>query len=407
VLAVFGHDGNIRERAIERAVAKAAKTKAKKTAATATVKSAGGAISLRALSRATLARQLLLARQNLGVVDTVSRLFGMQAQLARPPFVGLWSRLVDLARGAVTKEVEAARLVRATWVRATIHLLSAHDYAAFRATLQPALDRAIAGILKDRVRPSEIEPCLQAVRAFLAKSGPMTFNAIRDELARVFPGGDIRGLAYMTRCTLPLVLVADAGATFGWTGNAGFATAETAMKPTLAKRADTAAFVKRYLAAFGPASVKDAESYSFLPKLGDTFEAMRGELVSLRDDKGRELFDLPGAPRPHEDTAAPVRFLPEFDSVVLAHHDRRRLITEANRPKLATKNLFVPATFTVDGMLAGKWTLETKKGVATLGLTAFEALPKSALGAIEAEAHALATFAEPGAKRVELRWQKD
>ncbi|HTJ84188.1 MAG TPA: winged helix DNA-binding domain-containing protein, partial [Polyangiaceae bacterium] len=345
------------------------------------------------------------AREKLGVVAAVERVGGMQAQIAKPPFVGLWSRLESLPRDAVAREIHGRTLVRATWVRATIHLVSRRDYLAYRTTVQPALDRAVAGILKGRVAPGELGPVIEAVRAFLAK-GPATFDAIRDELGRAFPKGDIRAFAYAVRCTVPLVLVPDPSAAFAYAGNAGFLPAETWLDEPPSRNAALADFVRRYLAAYGPASVKDAEAWSLLGKLGDTFESLRGELVTFRDDKGRELFDLADAPRPGTDADAPVRFLPEFDSVLLAHHDRRRIIEESHRPLLATKNLFVPATILVDGMIRGKWTLARKKDAATLEIAPFAKLDKRTIAALEDEGEALARFQEPDAKRIEVRFAK-
>ena len=148
---------------------------------------------------------------------------------------------------------------------------------------------------------------------------------------------------------------------------------------------------------FGPATIKDAQRWSGIADLAPAFVALRAKLVTFRDDKGRELFDLPTAPRPPADTVAPVRFIPDFDNLVLGHDDRRRIISDEHRPALTTKNLQVKATFLVDGFVAGTWAIERKRQVATLTLTPFGKLSKSARAALEAEADSMLRFVEPEA----------
>jgi hypothetical protein len=127
------------------------------------------------------------------------------------------------------------------------------------------------------------------------------------------------------------------------------------------------------------------------------FEAARGDLVTFRDDKDREVFDLPEAPRPPADTPAPVRFLPGFDNLVLGHQDRRRVVAEAFRSRLILPGLRVPATFLVDGMVAVTWTVERVKRVAILSLTPFESLAKQATADLTDEGLRLAAFVDPDA----------
>ena len=140
--------------------------------------------------------------------------------------------------------------------------------------------------------------------------------------------------------------------------------------------------VRRYLAAFGPASVADAQEWSGVRGLGPAFEALGDELVRLRDEAGRELFDLPDAPRPPQDAPAPARLLPEFDSLVLGHADRGRIIAPEHRPLLITKNLRIPATFLVDGEVAGTWSVTRRARSATLELVPFGRLAAAARAAL-------------------------
>nr|MBP9826617.1 winged helix DNA-binding domain-containing protein [Thermoanaerobaculia bacterium] len=140
-----------------------------------------------------------------------------------------------------------------------------------------------------------------------------------------------------------------------------------------------------------------AQNWSGLGGLRTTFEALRGELATFRDGRGRELFDLPEAPRPAEETPAPVRFLPEYDNLVLGHDDRSRIVADEYRPRLVTKNLQIPATFLVDGFVAGTCRIERTKRVATLMLQPFGKLLKRDLRALEKEGDALLGFVEPEA----------
>ena len=152
--------------------------------------------------------------------------------------------------------------------------------------------------------------------------------------------------------------------------------------------------VLRYLAAFGPASAADAQTWSGLQGLAPVFEALRPQLLVFKGESGRrELFDLPGAPRPGEDVPAPARLLPEFDNLVLAHADRTRLLDDAHRGALVTKNLRVRAAFLWDGMVAGTWEVQRRRGAVTLVMTPFRPLPAQAAKALTAEGEALLRFA--------------
>jgi DNA glycosylase AlkZ-like len=186
--------------------------------------------------------------------------------------------------------------------------------------------------------------------------------------------------------------------------SADFATAESWLGREISTVEEPAhQLVRRYLAAFGPATVTDAQSWSALSGLKPVFEDLRPELVTFRDDKKRELFDLPEAPRPAADVPAPVRFVADFDNLVLAHVDRRRVIADEHRPKVVTKNLLVRATFLVDGFVAGLWKVERKKKVASLVLEPFQPLDKKTLKALEAEGDRLLAFQEEDAPVREVR----
>lgn len=367
-------------------------------------KGAGASISTRALNRATLARQMLLAREKTSPIHAVSRLVGMQAQAARPPFIGLWTRLATFDRADLLTLIHERRVVRVTAMRATLHLMTARDYILLRGALQPALTRGLLSIAKGRRTVIDLPRLIADGRTLFGKrSAP--FDAIRALLTKKYPQADERALAYAIRCAVPLVQVPDDSA-WGFPAVCDFALADTWMgTPVSAVDAPAHALIRRYLAAFGPASVADAQAWSALSGLREVFEELRATLVVFRDERNREVFDLPDAPRPDEDTPAPVRFLQEFDNAILAHDDRSRIVDPAHRPLLSTKNLLVPGTFLVDGWVAGTWKIERKKHAATLWLKPFGKVARKNLAQVHEEGEALLTFAEADAERREVRIQ--
>ena len=353
-------------------------------------------LTLRALNRATLARQMLLAREETTVAEATARLCGLQAQDPKPPFLGLWTRIQGFQAEDLHSALHKREVVRATMMRGTLHLMSGADYLSLRSPLQPVLDAGLKA-LGTRAKGLKVEEVLPVAHALFQES-PRTFTEIRSLLQAEFPDVNERALGFAVRMGLPLVMVPTQDR-WGFPRNAAFTLAETWLEA--APSPDTPAAVEelvlRYLAAFGPASAADAQAWTGLPALGAVLDRLRPRLRVFTDDRGRELFDLPDAPRPDEATPAPVRFLPEFDSLVLAHADRRRVISDEHRPGLTTKNLRVRATFLWDGFAAGTWETERKRATATLRLRPFEPLPRAAVKELTAEAEAVLTFTEPDA----------
>ena len=360
-------------------------------------------LTLRDLNRATLARQQLLARADVPVPAMVAQLAGLQAQLARPPFVGLWTRLQGFTRDALRAPVDARALVRVTAMRGTLHLLAAEDYRAVRSTLQPMFTAAMQSVLGARTGGFDLARVLDHAGAVLAAEGPLTFEVLRERLATGMPDGDERAMGYAVRLHLPLVQVPTAGAPWGWDAKAPFTLADDWLGAPCAADAAPEALVRRYLAAFGPATPADAGAWSGLKGMRATFAAMRDELVSLHGERGRELFDLPDAPRPGGDVEAPVRFLPDFDNLVLGHDDRTRVVADAHRARIVSRNLQVAATVLVDGMVAATWTIEKARGMATLVVRPFARIAKAHARVLDAEGESLLRFVEPDAKAHAVR----
>ncbi len=349
-------------------------------------------LTLRALNRATLARQMLLERAKVSPLAAIETLFALQAQAPRPPFVGLWTRVHGFKRDDLNALLAKRTVIRTTGMRATLHLMSAKDYLAVRALLQPSLEKALRAVLGPRIDALDREALSAAARELLDER-PQTFDELRTALGTRFPKVDVRAAAYSVRISLPIVQVPD-GSAWGFPASSDFAAAETWLKKKPGTKDFAEALVLRYLRAFGPASVTDAQTWSGVSKLRDTFEALRKKLITFKDERGRELFDLPDAPRPKEDVEAPVRLLPEWDNLMLGHDDRARVIPPQHRAALNTRNLQLPGTLLVDGFVSGTWKA-TDRGVT---LATFGKLPRATLAALESEALSLARFLERPAK---------
>lgn len=351
-------------------------------------------LTLRDLNRAALARQGLLARQPWSVPHAVGRLLGVQMQMPRPAFVALWSRLASVAREDLASACRAGTLVRATSMRATLHLMRADDLLALRAALVPSFEAAIRAILGSRLEGAAVEAAVDEARAFFGE--PHTFDALRDHLATRFPGQDIRALAYAARLRIPLVQQPD-DSPWAYPARATFVRADTRLAGTFSADPTPERLVLRYLAAYGPASVADAQAWIGLAPLAAVFDRLRPQLDVLNGPTRTALFDVPGAPRPGADVPCPVRLLPEWDSALIARADAR-LISKAHRPQVFRPGLRVLATVLVDGEVAGTWAATRARTAATLTVRTFVPPSRATRRAIDEEAQALLAFIEPDAR---------
>jgi hypothetical protein len=352
-------------------------------------------LSRQQLNRATLARQLLLDRAEIPPLAAVERLCGIQAQEAKPPFIGLWSRVAGFRREDLHRLLHERAAVRATFLRGTLHVLSARDYAAFRAVIQPVLDDGQRAALGARAKGLDQDALLPVATALYERE-PRTFTELRPLLQEAFPDVNERALGFTVRNQLPLVMV-PGDDRWSFPSVADFTLARDWLTEPL--RTDDAPddLVRRYLAAFGPATAADVQTWSGLRGTKQIMTRLRPELVTFRDEQGKELFDLPDAPRPPAEVPAPPRFLPEFDNLVLSHADRTRVIADEHRGQVVTKNLRVRATVLYDGFACGTWDIDRKKSTATLRVTPFAALPAKAVRALSTEGEALLAFVEPDA----------
>ncbi|MFG2333163.1 winged helix DNA-binding domain-containing protein [Streptomyces sp. NPDC048604] len=342
-------------------------------------------LSRRALNRATLHRQLLLERRALPAGDAVRRLVGLQAQNTKPPYYALAARLDGFRPEELSSLMESRAVARLVTMRSTIHTHTADDCLALRPLMQAGgPDRELKMFRKGLVGVDLGR--LAAVSRELVEETPRSVKELRTELLARWPDADPLALTVAARCLLPLVQVTPRGL-WGHAGQVELTTAEHWFgRPVADPPPAPDETVRRYLAAFGPASVKDLQTWSGLTRMRAVFDRLRPGLLVFRDENGTELFDLPDAPRPDPDVPAPPRFLPEFDNLLLSHDDRTRVVPAEYRGRTWTGNQ-AHCTFLVDGFLAGVWRLETEDGAVTLVVEPFRALSRSERAAVEAEAH--------------------
>lgn len=343
---------------------------------------------------------MLLAREKTTPLKAVERLAGMQAQEPKPPFIGLWTRLEGFRREQLVKALSERKLVRGTGLRGTLHLVSARDYVAFRSVLEPMLERSVTS-LGDRAEGLEMDEILPLARKLL-KGRPQPFKELCATLQKERSHLDDRALRRAVRMELPLILVPSEDS-WGFPRVADFDLAETWIGKSLKGKPAPDRLALRYLAAFGPATAADFQTWSGLQGGQALFDGLRAKLMSFEDERGRELFDLADAPRPGARASAPPRFLPEFDNLLLAHKDRSRVIADEHRSAVFTKNLRVRATFLVDGLAAGTWVVERKKRAAALQLTPFDKLSKAAVKELTTEGDKLLRFLEEDADEYEVK----
>ncbi len=349
-------------------------------------------LTLRELNRAMLARQMLLQRESLPIAEAVERLGGLQSQIPNPPYIGLWTRLANFQRGALTQLMQNREIVRVPYLRSTLHLITAADHQRFRAVIQPALTRGLNSFFGRKIKGLDVERLAQAARPFLEEA-PRTMGELRAFLLTLEPERDGDALAYAIRTVLPLVQVPPGG-TWGSGTLAAYTTADNWLNETH-PTADLSALLHRYLAAFGPASLMDFQTWTGITNLKKTLAPLTAELVAYRDEQGRELFDLQGMPLPDADTPAPLRFIPEYDNLLIAHADRTRVIADADRPKVFLSAARVLGTILVDGFVSGTWKLSKTRKSSELIISPFAPLAASVHDELLAEGESLLRFAEP------------
>jgi hypothetical protein len=341
---------------------------------------------------------LLLRRHEASAHEAVEHLVGLQAQAPEPPYVGLWSRLADFRPGGLSRMIRDRQAVRIALMRNTVHLVTAEDCLKLRPLVQPIIGRNLYTGSAQRAAVKEIDAgeLIAAGRALLEER-PLTAGQLGKLLRERWTDQDPAALARAVRGLVPLVQVPPRGL-WGESGPAAHTTVEAWLGRPLDPDPAPEDLVLRYLGAFGPAGVRDAQTWSGLSRLREVFERLRPRLRTFSDREGTELFDLPEAPRPDPDVPAPVRFVAAFDNLILSHADRSRVIVAEHRKVIASRNGMVPATFLVDGFVSGTWKIVRDRREATLWISPFERLPKRNREVLAEEGGRLLRFMSGGAE---------
>lgn len=365
-------------------------------------------ISLRELNRATLARQLLLERaEGLGVPAVLEHLVGLQAQTANTWYTGFWSRLADFDPLEASRLLERRRIVRVALMRSTIHLVTAEDALRLRPLLQPAVEGPMkAGYWRRELGKLHADEVAAAGRALLDET-PLTNTELGERLAKRWPEPKPGDIAMGVRVWVPLVQVPPRGL-WGRSGASRHAPLESWVGRPLEPGMTADELVQRYLAAFGPATPADAQAWSGLTRLREVFERLRPRLLVLRDEDGRELFDVPDAPRPPGDTPAPPRFLYDYDNLQLSHDDRTRFASKDLRSRLLKEiGGYSYGSLLVDGFVAGLWRIERDRGTAALVVRLVQKLTSAEREAVSEEGERLLQFWTRDSERHELRMRAE
>ncbi|WP_225845965.1 winged helix DNA-binding domain-containing protein [Streptomyces sp. HPF1205] len=349
----------------------------------------------RTLNRTLLARQLLLDRAGSGAAEAIAHLIGMQSQTPTSPYPGLWTRLADFDFAELGRLLTDRRLVRLVLMRNTVHLVTVEDAPLLRSWLRDMLERRFrtsqwAAGVKDLKRPEVV-----AYGRELLAERPRTAEELRSRMGERFPGGDPASLVQALRLWLPLVQLPPRGV---W--GAGGRTAYGLLDDWLGEGPDDhapdhAPLVRRYLAAFGPATPADMQKWCGLTGLGRAFAALNLRTYTAED--GRVLYDLPDAVLTDPSVPVSARFVADFDNLLLSHADRTRIVPEPYRARVMTANGIVRGTILVDGFVGGTWRFDRAKGTASVVVTPFAPLRARDRDALAEEGARLLAASDPGA----------
>jgi hypothetical protein len=363
-------------------------------------------LSPRALNRAALRRQLLLGRAPLTALQAVGHLAGLQAQAPLAPYVGLWTRLAGFRHEELKELITERAVLRAHLMRNTVHLVDAGDYLRFRPLYQPVLARHLAGNFGKNLIGVDLAE-LAAVAADLLGQTPLTRVELGARLAPRWPDHDPASLAYAASHLLPLVQVPPRGlwgepnhrAAF-FLASAWLADRDSSASPSPPLGLDPTSMMQstmleqlvlRYLAAYGPASVADAQAWSGLSRLREVTDRLGSRLRAFTGPDGAGLLDLPDAPRPDPDVPAPPRFLPEYDNLLLSYAERSRVIPHRRPVPLPPGHGATVGTLLIDGLWQADWKIS--QGV--LEIEPFISLGPADRDAVAAEGERLLGFAAP------------
>ncbi|MPZ54397.1 MAG: winged helix DNA-binding domain-containing protein [Acidimicrobiia bacterium] len=373
----------------------------------------GSELSLRRLNRATLDRQGLLDRHRGTIPDVISGLAGLQAQHANSPYVALWARRHGQTIANLESALTQRTVVKATIMRATLHLVSADDFFA--------LDRATAEARVAVWRPTakkvdiDLLDLNAALRGFCNEPRMVAeMNEYLDDLAPgafqgvEMPNGVLNSGFRMASAGGGLVHVPPSGL---WKshGKPRYIDARIWLdgdpQPELTEAMVTT--IERYLSGYGPATEQDIMKWAGLRRVTDVRKAVAAlgdSIITHVGPDGTDYLDLADAAIPDEDIETPPRFLARWDSVLIGYKDRARILPDVYKDAVIKKNGDFLPTFLIDGLVAGLWSVETVDDEAVLSLAPFSEVTKGVRTALEVEGEDLARYLEPEAANYDVVW---
>ena len=341
----------------------------------------------------------------------LGRLVALQAQEAASPYLALWSRLTGFDAGTLDAAIATRRVVKASMMRMTLHLVTAADYATFWAAHAPVFRRQRTRWLAARgIGPARIDELIE--EALVYAESPQSNQSLTSHLTEVAGELELRDWWWVLSGMTPLVHAVghlQARAIWSFGRRPAYVAARSWISaPEVEPDAALDSLVQRYLAGFGPATVGDIAQFTALSKgpLRASIDRLRPSLRTFADSAGHELLDVPDGLLPDPDQPAPVRYLPMWDSVLLAYEDRARLIPPAYRRMVIRTNGDVLPTFLVDGQVAGLWRAVAVDGRTTIVRHPFRRLPRDVTTELDAEAEDLARFLEPREPEVYRRYRR-
>ncbi|MET9627808.1 winged helix DNA-binding domain-containing protein [Lentzea sp. NPDC006480] len=355
-------------------------------------------LSNRTLNRTLLARQMLLERTSMPIVEAVEHLGGLHAQAPVPPYLALWTRLKPFKFEALSKLIIDKSLVRMTLWRGTLHLISASDVYLMRTALQPELNKWARNVMPPAERVEiDLDKLTRITREFV-DTDPRTVAEIGAHLEEHFPEARARELSTQAQMLVPMIQVPPRGI-WGVGGIPQNIAMTTWLGEDLPAEAAVHELITRYLRVFGPATLADMQAWSRL--IGLKAHAAGLDLVEYRSEAGKVLLDVPDGVIVDESTPAPARLLPAFDSVMFGHADKTRIMSDDARARWgAVRNAVFPPTFLVDGFVRGTWNVVENKDTATLTIEPYFKTFKKDIAGVVREAKAVLKVMAPKKRHV-------
>jgi hypothetical protein len=328
----------------------------------------------RQLNRTLLARQHLIKRSNMSISAILHHLIGMQSQVPTSPYISLWSRIEKFQHDSLSQLLLDRGAIRMALMRSTIFLVTGYDGLSIRPLMQSVMERTLQGNFGSGLTVLDYDEFTKTIRN-LVECQPRTLNELGKILKETWVDSKPDSLAAAARNLVPLVQIPPRGI-WGAKGKAVYTSAEHWLSQSLVTDYSLETLILRYLKAYGPATISDIQYWSGLTQIREVIAGLRDQLNIYLNEDGIELFDVFDLEIPENDTSVPVRFLAEFDNILLSHKNRSRIISEEYRDRVFTVNGIIKATFLIDGFVQGLWRIENQSNSTTLIIEPFRPLLK-------------------------------